>query len=107
MALCVEKTHLVYKLEVHKYFKSSCGSVSEELLFLMSVMFIWMFCASTAGGLGSIPGQGNKILHARSHMPYGTAKNKIKLKRQTDMHAYIKFAHLRPLSFGPSKRPCY
>ena len=31
-------------------------------------------CTSTAGGTGSMPGQGTKILHAEWHSPYKKSK---------------------------------
>ena len=42
----------------------------------MSLMVQWLgLCASTAGGVGSIPGQGTKILKAMQH---GQKKKKTK-----------------------------
>ena len=66
-------------------------------------MVLWLrLHASTVGGMGSIPGQGTKILHAMQH-GQGKTKRKKNHKRNTHIPSQLKnYRQLCRCARGPS-----
>ena len=76
LCLCVS-AHLVNKCPFHGRFSAECYCIL--CAFLLVILLFKMasgtslvvqrlrFCASTAGGMGSIPGGGTKIPHVGQH----------------------------------------